>query len=43
MEKQESIIQECYGKEDLKVILTRLLEQEFFKEISEGRDNDEKQ
>ena len=42
MDDQKRITQEYYGKEDLKVILTGLLEQEFFKEISEGRDNDEK-
>lgn len=42
MDKQERIIQECYGKEDLKEIFTGLLEQKFLKEIVEGRDNDEK-
>jgi len=42
MDKQQETTQEYYGKEDLKEIFNRLLEQEFLKEISEGRDNDEK-
>ena len=42
MDKQQGTTQEYYGEEDLKDIFTELLEQEFLKEISEGRDNDEK-
>ena len=42
MDKQKITAQEYYGKEDLKVILTGILEQEFLKEISKGRDSDEK-
>lgn len=42
MDKKQGITQEYYGKEDLKVILTGILEQEFLKEISKGRDSDEK-
>ena len=42
MDKQQGTTKEYYGKEDLKEIFNRLLEQKFLKEISEGRDNDEK-
>ena len=42
MDKQQGITKEYYGKEDLKEIFNGLLEQKFLKEISEGRDNDEK-
>lgn len=42
MDKQENSTYEYYGKEDLKEIFNELLEQKFLKEISEGRDNDEK-
>ena len=42
MDKQQGTTKEYYGKEDLKEIFNRLLKQKFLKEISEGRDNDEK-
>lgn len=42
MDKQQGTTKEYYGKEDLKEIINRLLEQKFLKEISEGRDSDEK-